>query len=142
MIIRNMAREDLSQVCEIENHVFSRPWSEKDFLNSILDKKNIYLVAEEEGEILGYCGLWDVAGEGQINNVAVKESCRRRKVAETILSAMLEMGRKQGIEAFTLEVRTGNLPAISLYHRLGFRDCGLRKNFYEAPLEDALIMWL
>lgn len=142
MIIRKMCERDLSAVCDLERLIFTRPWSEKDFQDSISKDNNIYLVAEEQGGIVGYCGLWEVAGEGQINNVAVTESHRGQGIAEEMLAALLDMGRKQGIEAFTLEVRVSNLPAVSLYHRMGFRDSGLRRNFYEAPTEDAVIMWL
>ena len=58
-----------------------------------------------------------------------------------MLEALMERGRERGIERYTLEVRVSNEPAIRLYHRLGFEDAGIRKNFYEKPSEDALIMW-
>lgn len=142
MIIRRMYEQDLLRVVEIEDSIFSRPWTKKDFSDSIADSNNIYLVVEEQGAIVAYCGLWGVAGEGQINNVAVIKSYRGRGIARDMMKSLLEMGRKHGIEAFTLEVRVSNQPAIALYHRLGFKDSGIRRNFYEAPDEDALIMWL
>jgi ribosomal-protein-alanine N-acetyltransferase len=137
-----MNEKDLPQVCEIECSIFSKPWSEADFSKSIADPNNIYLVVEEQDNIVAYCGLWGVVGEGQINNVAVIKICRGRGIARAMLTTMLEIGRKQGLEAFTLEVRVSNLSAIALYHNVGFQDSGLRKNFYEAPMEDAVIMWL
>ncbi|MDF2589890.1 MAG: hypothetical protein K0S41_3731 [Anaerocolumna sp.] len=137
-----MCENDIPFVHEIEVNTFSDPWSRDDFKKSILDVNNLYLVVEENNEILGYCGFWGVVGEGQINNVAVKESVRGRGIARIMLNSLIQKGKEQGLEAFTLEVRVNNHPAISLYHSLGFKDAGIRKNFYEKPVEDALIMWL
>lgn len=142
MIIRSMQEKDLQAVHEIECGIFSRPWSIEDFHKSIKEDKSIYLVVEEKEEITAYCGLWDVAGEGQINNVAVKKNARNQGVGYAMLKKLIELGSSQGVEAFTLEVRISNLSAISLYHKLGFKDAGIRKKFYESPAEDALIMWL
>lgn len=142
MIIRNMLETDLSAVHEMECCIFSKPWSMSDFSESIKEEQNLYLVVEENHEIAAYCGLWGVAGEGQINNVAVNETLRGRGIAYAMLKELIERGKEKGLTAFTLEVRVSNLPAITLYHKLGFEDAGVRKNFYEAPAEDALIMWL
>lgn len=141
MQIRDMREEDLEQVCAIENQIFSKPWSESDFLSSIRNPQHIYLVAEDKGTIMGYCGMWGIAGEGQITNVAVASSFRRQGVAKQLFRVFLERGEQDGLTAFTLEVRTSNLPAIQLYRKFGFEDAGTRKDFYEAPKEDALIMW-
>lgn len=142
VIIRKMCEQDILAVHEIECSIFSKPWSEKSFRDSYAKVNNVYLVAEVENNIVAYCGFWGVAGEGQITNVAVHEGYRRQGIAEKMMSELIDQGRKQGIEAFTLEVRVNNQAAIFLYHRLGFKDSGIRKNFYEAPVEDALIMWL
>ncbi|WFR57911.1 ribosomal protein S18-alanine N-acetyltransferase [Anaerocolumna sp. AGMB13025] len=142
MIIRRMKEEDLPEVQEMENSIFSKPWSITDFKDSMKKPHNIYLVVEERSEIVAYCGLWGVAGEGQINNVAVKKMLRGQGIGRNMLQELIDLGKKQGLVAFTLEVRVGNLSAIALYRRLGFLDAGIRKNFYEAPAEDALIMWL
>lgn len=139
--IRPMEEKDLVQVWEIEKDSFSKPWSYNDFLGS-LTTPNIYLVASKQDEILGYCGLWGVVGEGQINNVAVAKNARNQGIAYEMLSQLIVIGREQGLGEFTLEVRRSNTTAISVYHRLGFLDEGFRKNYYEAPTEDALIMWL
>ncbi|MDF2472224.1 MAG: hypothetical protein K0R21_6 [Anaerocolumna sp.] len=137
-----MKEEDLGDVHTIEDSIFSRPWKIEDFRQSLYNPNNLYLVVEEQDVILGYCGLWGVVGEGQITNVAVAKQYRGRHVAEVMLTKLIELGRKQGLEAFTLEVRESNRAAITLYHKLGFKDAGVRKNFYEAPVENALIMWL
>lgn len=140
-IIRRMEERDLNQVVEIEKASFSKPWNYNDFANS-LHEPNLYLVAEVQGEIAGYCGLWSVVGEGQINNVAVAKKYRNQGIAYTMLKYLIELGREKGLEEFTLEVRKSNLPAIHVYHKLGFIDEGYRKDYYEEPTEDALIMWI
>ncbi|MDE7299480.1 MAG: ribosomal protein S18-alanine N-acetyltransferase [Lachnospiraceae bacterium] len=141
-IIRRMQTEDLAQVTDIEKAVFSDPWSREGFESSMQKTENLYLVVEEEGRIAAYCGLWGVAGEGQICNVAVREDARGRGLAFVMLSELLRQGREAGLSAFTLEVRVSNMAAIHVYRRLGFMGAGIRKNFYTKPNEDALIMWL
>ena len=136
-----MIDKDLKQVCDIENDTFSEPWSYKSFSNSLTSKDNTYLVAED-GEILGYCGMWGTVDEGQITNVAVKKEHRNKKIGFKLMKTLMEYGKDNGLIAFTLEVRAGNRAAINLYHNLGFTDSGYRKNFYSKPNEDALIMWL
>lgn len=136
-----MQELDLDQVCAIEEQIFSQPWSRQDFLDSVKNDTHIYLVAEQDGIIMGYCGMWGIAGEGQITNVAVAPQFHRQGVAKKLFRVFLEKGKQMGLTVFTLEVRTSNLPAIQLYKKFGFKEAGIRKNFYELPKEDALIMW-
>lgn len=141
MNLRYMKEEDLEQVCAIENSLFSKPWSEKDFFDALSKKENIYLVAEMEDKIVGYCGVWGVAGEGQITNVAVREEYQGRGIATILFTYMLKEGALLQLCAYTLEVRCSNKAAIHLYEKMGFLSAGIRKNFYEMPTEDAVIMW-
>ena len=142
MLIRHMTMEDIDMVCEIENNTFSLPWKASDFASAIEDSNNIYLVTEIDGQIVAYCGLWGVAGEGHINNVAVVKEHRSRGIAYKMLLELINRARLKGIETFTLEARISNESAINLYRKLGFRNAGIRPNFYMFPTEDALIMWL
>lgn len=146
MLIRKMEEKDIKEVYEIELNSFTQPWRYQDFQTAVLKPDqyyiNLYMVAEEEGEILGYCGLWGVAGEGQINNVAVKEEHRGKHIGYVMLKGLIQKGMEYGLAAFTLEVRRSNMFAITLYENLGFQDVGIRKNFYDYPKEDAIIMWL
>ena len=142
MLIREMQEKDLLMVHEMECSIFTKPWTADDFKKSFQNHQNIYLVVEEEDQIIAYCGLWGVAGEGQINNVAVKKEIRGCGIGYAMLSVLIKKGKEDGLDAFTLEVRVSNEAAITLYHKLGFKDSGIRKNFYEEPAEDALIMWL
>lgn len=142
MEFRYMQEQDLEQVSRIEKDIFSKPWSKNDFGKAIKDSNNIYIVAKEGNCILGYCGLWGVAGEGQITNVAVDKPYRSQGIGEKLLTYLIQEGEKKGINAYTLEVRISNETAYHLYKKIGFWEAGIRKGFYEEPKEDARIMWL
>ena len=141
-MIACMEEKDLEEVAALEQEVFSKPWSKKSFADSIAKPENLYLTAYEAGELVGYCGLWGVGDEGQITHVCVKASARGKGIGKALVLAMLEKGRERGLQAFTLEVRVGNTPARELYKKVGFAEAGIRKGFYDAPKEDAMIMWL
>lgn len=141
MLIRDMREADLDEVCEIEQETFSDPWRREDFINSMAEENNSYLVVEIDGHITGYCGYWGILEEGYIYNVAVKKEYRRNKIGLHMLKEMMEQASLRGITSFTLEVRKSNLAAIRLYEQLGFESAGIRKDFYSKPKEDALIMW-
>lgn len=139
--IRAMEDKDLKQVVEIEKQNFSRPWSYLGFQDSIKREDRIYLVATEEERIIGYCGLWIVLDEGEITNVAIDKSYRNRGLGGQLLETLFTFSKKAKVTSFTLEVRVSNKPAIHLYEKLGFKSEGVRKDFYEQPVEDAIIMW-
>lgn len=144
MIVRLMEEKDLDTVCMLEESAFSMPWKKKDFQDMIVNEDAMYLVAEEEetGRIAGCCGVRNIVGEGDISNVVVREDMRNRGVGKEMLSALLrEAEKRYGISEFTLEVRVSNEPAIALYESLGFKNEGIRRKFYEKPVEDAMIMW-
>lgn len=140
IVFRRMTEADLDKVAEMEKMIFSTPWSKNAFEESIRQPYSHFFVADEDG-ILGYCGVHNFCGDGEITNVAVDEQYRGKNVAFKMLSYVISETRKEGIEAFTLEVRASNVPAIKLYEKLGFENKGIRRNFYENPTEDAIIMW-
>lgn len=141
--IRKMQRRDLEKVTALEAACFSAPWKYKDFEETLINPHRVYLVAETDcQEIIGGCMLTDIAGEGDITNVAVDERFRGQKIATALLQKLLAYGTNEcGIHAFTLEVRSKNTAAIRLYENAGFRSEGIRPNFYENPKDDAIIMW-
>ena len=141
--IREMTLEDVDRVCELEEMAFSMPWHKESFIEMIENKDALYLVADDEyAGVIGCCGVRSIVGEGDITNVVVHPDYRKKGVAYEMLSQLLLRGEKDfGIKEFTLEVRYRNMGAIHLYEKLGFVSEGVRKNFYEEPLEDALIMW-
>jgi ribosomal-protein-alanine acetyltransferase len=136
-----MNPQDLRQVAIIEKENFSCPWSETAFASTLEKENIIYLVAVELEEIIGYCGEWYVLDEGEITNVAVSRSSRRKGIAVQLLQELFVQAQKKGVTLHTLEVRKSNQSAINLYEKLGFQAEGIRKNFYEKPTEDAIIMW-
>jgi ribosomal-protein-alanine acetyltransferase len=142
MVIRNMTEMDLAEVCMIEQDTFSEPWSEMDFQDALKDANNDYLVAEIDGQVIGYCGYWGIAGEGDIYNVAVRKENRGQKIGYFMMSELLKSAKSRGITSLTLEVRNSNESAIRLYRSLGFEQTAIRKDFYSKPKEDAVIMWL
>ena len=100
-----------------------------------------FLVAEgEDGSVLGYAGLHVVLDEGYITNVAVRPDCRKQGVAGKLLQVFLDFAQANHLAFLTLEVRASNYPAIALYGSRGFRGVGRRKNYYEHPREDAIMM--
>jgi len=143
--IKPLSAAYVDEVCRLEEEAFSMPWHKESFLEMIEHPAACYLVALEEGplgeQVVASCGLREIVGEGEITNVVTDASHRGRGIGKMLLTALLEEGKKRGIEAFTLEVRKSNTAAISLYESLGFREEGIRPNFYEKPVEDALIMW-
>ena len=100
----------------------------------------IFFVAEEEGKIAGYIGMYMSLDEGEITNVAVTAKMRQRGIGGMLLSEMKKEAERRSIAKIILEVRVSNAGAIRLYERNGFKNCGVRKGFYELPKEDAYIM--
>ena len=141
MEFRRMEEKDLEQVVAIEEASFSMPWSKAAFLESMHHPSHVYVVACEGDTVCGYCGMWGIAGEGQINNVAVRSDMRGRGTGFAIVEFLIQEGEKQGLEAFTLEVRESNVAAIRVYEKAGFKNAGIRKDFYDRPKENAVIMW-
>lgn len=141
MIIRPMQEMDLDQVAELEKENFSRPWSRNAFEQTLGKDYYLYLVAEDAGQILGMSGVIFTGDEGEITNVSVRKERRREGIAQAILEELLRLSVNKGIVSFTLEVRKNNAGALYLYRKLGFCEAGIRPDFYEDPVEDAVIMW-
>ena len=92
------------------------------------------------GTVLGYVGMMTVLDEGYISNVAVRADCRRKGIADALISEMLNAAKRRELSFVTLEVRAGNQAAIALYAKHGFLPVGKRKNYYELPRADAILM--
>ena len=136
-----LVHEHLSQAAEIERLCFSDPWSEKMLAEHLANPCSLTLAAVgDTGRLLGYVGLLAVVDEGYITSVAVRPDCRRQGVASSLLQALEARGRARNLTFLTLEVRQSNAPARALYEKLGYIQAGLRRNYYENPREDAVIM--
>ena len=141
MTIREMEVNDANTLAALEQQYFSDPWTAEGYLDSIGRPGILYLVAEEDGSVVGEVGLRAVLDEGEITNVCVSKEYRGRHIAMELTEELMRRGRAMGVSSFTLEVRAGNAPAIALYERLGFLREGIRPRFYTNPTEDALIYW-
>jgi [ribosomal protein S18]-alanine N-acetyltransferase len=138
---RRMKAEDVPEISRLEREAFSMPWSEEDFEGMIRSENARYYVAEKDGVILGGCGLYIVLEEGSITNVVIRREARNQGVGTELMRHMMEMCGRDGVKAFTLEVRVSNKAAIHMYEKVGFVSEGIRPGFYEKPAEDAMIMW-
>ena len=137
-----MTSAHLDEVADLERICFSTPWS-RNMLSEELDNAcSAFLVAldPDDGSVVGYAGLLVIADEGYITNVAVRPESRRGGVAGQLLDVFLSFAGANQLAFLTLEVRESNYAAIALYGSRGFRAVGRRKNYYEHPKEDAILM--
>ncbi len=138
-----MTIDDVDMVWEIEKASFPKPWSREDFVKEMtVNKCARYIVAEDEGDVVGFAGISIVLDEGHMTNIAVNKNLRGRGIGSALMDALLRYSANLGVAYVTLEVRKSNLIAQSLYRSLGFISVGARKRYYEDNGEDALIMIL
>lgn len=136
-----MNADHLDEVAELERVCFSTPWSRNMLAEELDNALSAFLVAlDDSGHVAGYAGLQVVLDEGYITNVAVRPEYRRRGVAGKLLQVFLDFAQAHQLAFLTLEVRASNYGAIALYGSRGFRSTGRRRNYYEHPKEDAVIM--
>ena len=140
--IRRMRAPDLPRVMQIELSTFSMPWSESTFRGLLRRSDSDLFVAELRGAVAGYSVFWAVTDQGELGNVAVAEEYRGRGIGRTLLDAVLERAAERSVHEIFLEVRRSNDGAQNLYRRLGFTQVGQRKNYYQEPAEDAIVMRL
>ena len=141
VIIRRMRGKDLDAVTAIEQATFAVPWSRESFRQEL--ERNVaarYLVAEAEGQVVGYAGAWVILDESHITNIAVAEAWRGRGIGRKLTEALLQYLSNLGACYATLEVRVSNERAQNLYKSLGFVSVGKRKRYYEDNQEDAFLM--
>ncbi len=140
MEIVKMDESHVAPIAELEKLCFSDPWSENSIATELTSRLSYWLVAVENGQVVGYIGSQSVLGESDMMNVAVHPDHRRKGIAEALVSALSADLKARDNVCLTLEVRASNAPAIALYEKLGFTQVGLRKNYYRNPKEDALIL--
>ena len=137
-----MTAEHIPQIAALERACFSHPWSEDMLREELWNDAAVIVAAEgEDGTVLGYAGLQTVLDEGYINNVAVDPRFRRQGVADELIAAFVRFAKAK-LAFLTLEVRASNAPAIALYEKHGFQEVGRRKDYYDDPKEDAILMTL
>ena len=138
--IEKMSASHTAKLALIEKECFSTPWSENALKEELENNYARFLVAVCEGEISGYIGAHNILGEVYITNVAVAKKYRRKGIGEKLIKNLVSLCESENAEFITLEVRESNTAAISLYKKMNFKEVGKRKNFYENPKEDAILM--
>lgn len=140
MEILDASEQWLPQLEALEARCFSLPWTRGQLLSQLPDPMHVFLLAVEGERLLGYVGMMHVLDEGYISNVAVLPETRRQGIGDRLIGALLTRADSLSLRFVTLEVRAGNAPAIALYEKHGFQKVGVRKNYYKAPREDAVLM--
>ena len=138
--VREMTLDDLEQVMPIEQENFSVPWTETGFFSFLLRQDALFLVAEDQGQIVGYCGVIMVPDEGDITNVSVARERQGQGIVELLVKELIARAAEAGVIRLYLEVRKSNEKALRLYEKMGFVRDGIRKDYYEEPREDAVLM--
>ncbi len=138
--ITPMSDEDIADIAGIEKECFNSPWSEEGLRSELANEGAHFFTAKKDSKIAGYMGMHIVLDECYIANVAVSPDFRRQGIADALLDNAEKTAREKGCCFISLEVRVSNTPAISLYEKHGYVSIGERKNFYSAPIENALIM--
>lgn len=141
--IVKMQKSDVDNVIAIEAEAYGEHhWSKESFLNELSnDLARYYSAFDNDGNLVGYAGCWQILEEVHITNIAVSPEFRRNKIGERLLKRIVDDCYKNKAKYITLEVRVSNKPAINLYEKYGFKSLGVRKGYYQNNNEDALIMW-
>ena len=141
MLVRPMTKRDIARVYEIEIQSFRSPWSKLSLLGELHNNVARYYVAEEEGRVVGYGGMWLMFDEAHITNIAIAPEARGRHLGRYLLYGMMAAAHGRGAERMTLEVRETNTVAQNLYYSFDFEKEGFRKRYYEDTGEGAYLLW-
>jgi ribosomal-protein-alanine N-acetyltransferase len=141
--IEPMTAAHLPRVREIEDKSFAVPWP-RDAYRAEIEENRVacYMVAsDEQGELVGFAGMWVVLDEAHITTLAVDPKRRGQGIGSRLLLALVDRALERGARWMTLEVRKSNAVAMALYRKFGFRDVAIRKRYYSDNGEDAAVMW-
>ena len=142
LVIKKMNESNIPDIVRLEKICFSQPWSYEELKEELSNKLACFIVAMNRGVLCGYAGMHCICDEAYVTNIAVFPEFRRQNVGSFLLRNLITNAKEKGCVFLSLEVRTSNSAAISLYKSMGFEKMGLRKNFYKDPYEDASIMTL
>lgn len=140
--LRDMREDDLARVLEVENVSYSIPWSETTFRGLLRRTDAELVVATDASSIIGHAVYWYVLDQGELGNVAVSPEARGRGVGAMLVKEIVGRAARRGVRELFLEVRPSNATARHLYDKFGFAQVGRRRNYYQEPLEDALVLRL
>ena len=125
LVYRSMTLPDIEQVYEIECSCFSQPWSVESLIGEVIrNDAASYVVAEDNGKIVGYAGMWQMFDEAHMTNIAVAAEYRCRGIATNLILCLMQTAKAQRV-----------------YSALGFRYAGTRRKYYSDTGENALILW-
>jgi tRNA threonylcarbamoyl adenosine modification protein YeaZ/ribosomal-protein-alanine acetyltransferase len=143
VVTRAFGPDDLTAVEALQRRSFTNPWGAEAIRWELenTDVARLYVMRGPDGEVAAYCACWLIFDELHINSLAVAEPLRRRRLADTLLRQVMREAVASGARSATLEVRRSNDPALALYERLGFRVEAVRRDYYQGPREDALVLW-
>lgn len=142
LVYRSMTLPDIEQVYEIECSCFSQPWSVESLIGEVIrNDAASYVVAEDNGKIVGYAGMWQMFDEAHMTNIAVAAEYRCCGIATNLILCLMRTAKANGGKRMTLEVREFNHKAQRVYSALGFRYAGTRRKYYSDTGENALILW-
>lgn len=139
MEISTMTLDDFNIIEPILNTEFDDFWSPQNLKSELLNLNSKYIVAKQNGEIIGFAGIWFSVDDVHITNIVVKKSYRHQGIGKALLEQLIFMAKVK--DSLTLEVNTKNSNAIKLYEKYNFKTLGIRKKYY-AGVEDAYIMTL
>ncbi|NLK94801.1 MAG: ribosomal protein S18-alanine N-acetyltransferase [Clostridiales bacterium] len=142
LILNEMTENDLDEVISISDLSLSvEAWSHKSFHEELNNPLAKYIVAKINNNVIGFAGLWLIGDEGHISNIAVHPNYRKQGVGKELIKSLLLHKKKWNLTSLTLEVRESNFIAKHLYKEFGFKEEGIRKNYYSDNNENAIIMW-
>lgn len=140
MEIKEMTLRDLDEISNNLNN-FDDFWTVGIFKEELNNPNCHYIIAIDNNEIVGFAGISCVVGEATINNIAVRSDKRNCKIGSLLLENLITISRNLHSSFLTLEVNVNNTPAIKLYEKFGFKNLGIRKNYYNGDT-NAYIMTL
>ncbi len=136
-----MELQDIDEVVALEQELFTSPWNKDDFIYEI--EKNAFstiLILQEDDQIAGYLGMWNLGDQSQITTLGVKKQYQGRGFAKALMNKCIEITKYLGYDNISLEVRVSNQKAIKLYQQFGFQTVAIRKDYYQDNHEDAYLM--
>lgn len=140
--VRIATIKDLPEIFRLEQECFAVPWSLKSLETDLTRNSDVatYLVAEQDGRIAGYIGMWAALDTAQVTNLAVSAEYRNRGIGCRLILELCRIAGERNISSLTLEVRPSNVAARKVYIRAGFEEISIRKGYYPNNGEDAIIM--
>jgi ribosomal-protein-alanine N-acetyltransferase len=140
-----MTVDDVGAVVEIENVVYSHPWTRGNFLDSLYSGYQAHILRDAQGTLLGYFLVMLAVDEAHLLNISVAQAHQHQGLGRLLLLRASSVARQSGMHSMLLEVRESNQHAFKVYQRYGFTEIGRRKNYYPAvnnAREGAIVMSL